>query len=302
MAAQARIEPADREFFELVAQTAFCNPFSEQRAELDSKIIRRAVEPFSEAHLDELTRVISARVQKLEARGLADVRQYSVRDRDLMQTLFLFELFHQCFRELDQLITEQAKVGTESAPVKFGGEVLGRMRRRGLGAAESARVFSIFYQLRRAFHFIVRGLIGNSPCMRQFRRHLWQNVFTKEVRLYERYLWDRMEDFSTLLLGETGTGNGTAAAAIGRSGYIPFNEKQGRFRWRVIAATNRPLETLREGKLFRDDFFYRLCSDVIEVPPLRQRLQEDPKELRQLLEHVLTGMLGGPGPELVAQV
>src|ERR1043165_3108742 len=128
MAAQARIEPADREFFELVAQTAFCNPFSEQRAELDSKIIRRAVEPFSEAHLDELTRVISARVQKLEARGLADVRQYSVRDRDLMQTLFLFELFHQCFRELDQLITEQAKVGTESAPVKFGGEVLGRMR------------------------------------------------------------------------------------------------------------------------------------------------------------------------------
>jgi DNA-binding NtrC family response regulator len=391
MAAQARIEPADREFFELVAQTAFCNPFSEQRAELDSKIIRRAVEPFSEAHLDELTRVISARVQKLEARGLADVRQYSVRDRDLMQTLFLFELFHQCFRELDQLITEQAKVGTESAPVKFGGEVLGRMRRRGLGAAESARFFSIFYQLRRAFHFIVRGLIGNSPCMRQFRRHLWQNVFTKEVRLYERYLWDRMEDFSTLLLGETGTGKGTAAAAIGRSGYIPFNEKQGRFaesfmhgfvalnlsqfpetlieselfghrkgaftgaveahegvlarcsphgaifldeigdvsapvqikllqvlqercfcpvgshepvrfRGRVIAATNRPLETLREGKLFRDDFFYRLCSDVIEVPPLRQRLQEDPKELRQLLEHVLTGMLGGPGPELVAQV
>src|ERR1041385_1123837 len=394
MAAQARIEPADREFFELVAQTAFCNPFSEQRAELDSKIIRRAVEPFSEAHLDELTRVISARVQKLEARGLADVRQYSVRDRDLMQTLFLFELFHQCFRELDQLITEQAKVGTESAPVKFGGEVLGRMRRRGLGAAESARFFSIFYQLRRAFHFIVRGLIGNSPCMRQFRRHLWQNVFTKEVRLYERYLWDRMEDFSTLLLGETGTGKGTAAAAIGRSGYIPFNEKQGRFaesfmhgfvalnlcqfpetlieselfghrkgaftgaveahegvlarcsshgaifldeigdvsapvqikllqvlqertfcpvgshrslrfHGRVIAATNRPLEILRSRNLFREDFFFRLCSDVIKVPSLRQRLQEDPNELQDLLRHTIASIVGEPAAgleEKIAQI
>jgi transcriptional regulator with PAS, ATPase and Fis domain len=191
--------------------------------------------------------------------------------------------------------------------------------------------------------------------MADLRLHLWQNVFTGEVRLYERYLWNRMEDFSTLLLGETGTGKGTAAAAIGRSSFIPFDEKQGRFaesfmrgfismnlsqfpetlieselfghrkgaftgaveahqgvlarcseygaifldeigdvpvpvqikllqvlqerqfcpvgsheparfRGRVIAATNRPLDKLREQGLFRDDFFYRLCSDIIHVP------------------------------------
>src|SRR2546422_7481697 len=106
MAPQACIAPADREFFELVAQTAFCNPFSEQRAELDSKIVGRPVEPFSEAHLDELTQAISTRVRKLEAQGLADVRRYSSRDRDLMQTVFLFELFHQCCRDLDQLILD----------------------------------------------------------------------------------------------------------------------------------------------------------------------------------------------------
>jgi transcriptional regulator with AAA-type ATPase domain len=31
---------------------------------------------------------------------------------------------------------------------------------------------------------------------------------------------------------------------------------------------------------------------MLEVPPLRLRLQQDPKELRQLIEHTLTRMLG----------
>jgi DNA-binding NtrC family response regulator len=349
------------------------------------------VEPFSEAHVDEMTGIISARLQKLEAQGGSDLRKFSTADRDLMQPVFLFELFHQFHRDFDQLILDQVKLGDQPALVKFAGEVLARMRRRGIGSPESVRFFSVFYQLRRAFHFIVRGLVGKSPCMREFRRHLWQNVFTQEVRLYERYLWNRMEDFSTLLLGETGTGKGAAAAAIGRSGYIPFDEKQARFaesfsrsfialnlsqfpetlieselfghrkgaftgavephqgvlarcsphgaifldeigdvsvpvqikllqvlqertfcpvgshesvrfRGRVIAATNRPLASLRGQKLFRDDFFYRLCSDVIEVPPLRQRLQEAPRELRQLLEHVLSRTVGGPASELVVQI
>jgi DNA-binding NtrC family response regulator len=391
MPAIATISPAEREFFQTVAQTAFCNPFSEQRANIDAAIVGHAADPLSESHLDEFTSVVSARVQKLEAAGLADVRRYGSRDRALMQTVFLVELFHAFCHDLDNLILAQAKAGMESQPVSFAGELLARMRRRGIAPAESVRYFSIFYQLRRAFHFIVRGLIGASPSMQEFRRRLWQNIFTREISLYEQHLWNRMEDFSTLLLGETGTGKGAAAAAIGRSGYIPFDEKAGRFaesftrsfvslnlsqfpetlieselfghrkgaftgaveahqgvlarcsphgaifldeigdvsvpvqikllqvlqertfcpvgshepnrfHGRVIAATNRPLESLRGQKLFRDDFFYRLCSDVMLVPPLRQRLREDSAELRQLLEHVLQNIVGSPTPELVNEV
>jgi transcriptional regulator with GAF, ATPase, and Fis domain len=200
-----------------------------------------------------------------------------------------------------------------------------------------------------------------------------------------------MEDFSTFLLGDTGTGKGTAAAAIGRSGWIPYDERSGtfaesfvgsflsinlsqfpealieselfghkkgaftgaveahegafarcsphgsifldeigevaapvqikllrvlqertfspvgshettRFSGRVIAATNRPLDELRARGAFRDDFYYRLCSDVIEMPSLRQRLREDGRELDVLLGFILRRILGDDSAEMRALV
>src|SRR5205814_10459134 len=55
-----------------------------------------------------------------------------------------------------------------------------------------------------------------------------------------------------------------------------------RFSGRVIAATNRPIADLRHGGRFREDFYYRLCSDVIHVPTLRERIQESSGELAEL--------------------
>lgn len=70
--------------------------------------------------------------------------------------------------------------------------------------------------------------------------------------------------------------------------YSPVgSHEQLRFDGRVIAATNRSLAELRASAEFRDDFLYRLCSDVIEVPPLRQRLQEHPPELEQAVRRIL---------------
>jgi transcriptional regulator with AAA-type ATPase domain len=54
--------------------------------------------------------------------------------------------------------------------------------------------------------------------------------------------------------------------------------------------------------LFRDDFFYRLCSDVITVPPLRQRLAEDIVELDDLLRFSTRRIVGEDSPQLVGFV
>ena len=62
--------------------------------------------------------------------------------------------------------------------------------------------------------------------------------------------------------------------------------KEVPFHARVIAATNRRLESeVREGR-FREDLFYRLNVITIEVPPLRERSSDIPV----LAEHFLNRM------------
>lgn len=390
MPVRARLESADRGFFRKVSEAAFANPFGKDRTELDLKIVGRP-QGDQNGLLNEVLEKVAARVRTLESEGLADIRIYEGNDRELVQTIFLFDLYHRYLDEFDGLIREQTKSGDSPCRVSFANNVLSMLDRRGFSNERALKLFAIFYQIRRAYYFIDRGLIGQSPSMMTLRMHLWNSVFTHNMRWYDDFLCDRMEDFSTLLLGETGVGKGAAAAAIGRSGFIPldiqkgcfsgsftrnfisinlsqyqeslieselFGHKKGaftgavdnhegifsrcspngsifldeigdvsipvqikllqvlqertfspvgshtqlRFHGRVIAATNKSIDKLRQEKKFRDDFFYRLCSDIISVPTLRQRIQEDQGELDNLLSYLIGRMTGAPEGEVVAMV
>lgn len=52
---------------------------------------------------------------------------------------------------------------------------------------------------------------------------------------------------------------------------------------RIVAATNRDLEQLMEGDVFRRDLYYRLCSHTVKIPPLRERKEDIPL----LVDHFL---------------
>ncbi|RAL20863.1 Fis family transcriptional regulator [Lujinxingia litoralis] len=75
--------------------------------------------------------------------------------------------------------------------------------------------------------------------------------------------------------------------------FVPVGDHQERrFEGRVVAATNQDIGELRRSGRFRDDFYYRLCTDVIEVPSLATRLEEAPGELEVLVAHMVEGVLG----------
>ncbi|MBN1673532.1 MAG: sigma-54-dependent Fis family transcriptional regulator [Kiritimatiellae bacterium] len=386
-----RLKAAERDFLALVARATFANPFSDERVELDLAITGLPRQTPTAQRVDRLSAKVTAFLIELEKKGPLRTDMFCAEDRALLENGFLFEVFHQYIDAFDALILEQVQARETSCAVPFAKDLLARLVKRGFPRREAVRYFAIFYQLRRAYYFVDRALIGRSRSMKQLRRNLWNDVFTHDLGLYERYLWNRMEDFSTLLLGETGTGKGAAATAIGRSEFIPFDEKRQcfaesfmhsfiainlsqypeslieselfghrkgaftgaveahegvlarcsphgaifldeigdvsipiqlkllqvleqrvfspvgsherhQFRGRIIAATNRPLDALRRDKLFRDDFFYRLCSDMIVVPPLRQRLQEEPGELDELLAHTVRRLIGEEAPDVVGMV
>jgi len=75
-----------------------------------------------------------------------------------------------------------------------------------------------------------------------------------------------------------------------------------RFEGKIIAATNRDLtRRMREGQ-FREDLYYRLCSDLITTPSLRQRLDADPSELVGLIEHIATRLVGDDAEPVAREV
>lgn len=77
-----------------------------------------------------------------------------------------------------------------------------------------------------------------------------------------------------------------------REFYRVGDTKPRTFAGRVIAATNRNLGELIAAGQFREDLYFRLCSDVIHTPSLREQLDDSPDELPTLVQHIAQRCLG----------
>lgn len=75
-----------------------------------------------------------------------------------------------------------------------------------------------------------------------------------------------------------------------------------RFLGKLVSATNRDLELeIAEGR-FRQDFYYRLCADVIHTPSLREQLADCPDDLENLALVIARRVIGrDEAPHLAAQ-
>lgn len=400
--------PAERKFAEAISRLAFCNPFLPERILWEREALGDEFdERYAHWNLDP-EQQLSPNIERLTDRAetiLAAVRERVSPTRPLegaefqpYEDLLLFALFHR-FR--DRLSSVAA--GSSAADVN---RRIGRVYRELVRDAEAQltmdgslrtisvpwpHVFAVFFQLRRAFDNISRFILGVSPPAVALRAAVWQSIFTHDMRRYGRVLFDRMADYTTLVMGPSGTGKELVARAVGLSRYVPFDAEREtfqadfaesffpislsamsptlieselfghqrgaftgavsdragwlevcplhgtvfldeigeldpaiqvkllrvlqartfsrlgetdtrRFEGKIVAATNRDLDEEMQACRFRQDLYYRLCSDIIHVPSLRERIAADPGELHQLTVHLSQRLVGDEGPSLAAEV
>jgi transcriptional regulator with PAS, ATPase and Fis domain len=99
----------------------------------------------------------------------------------------------------------------------------------------------------------------------------------------------------TLFLDEVGDLNKASQVKLLRllqdQRYYPLGSDLQRLSdARVIAATNQPLHKRMANGKFRQDLYFRLSSHPIEIPPLRQRLDDIPLLVQHFIEVAAASM------------
>jgi transcriptional regulator with AAA-type ATPase domain len=74
------------------------------------------------------------------------------------------------------------------------------------------------------------------------------------------------------------------------------------FRGKLITATNRDLTALMQKGQFREDLYYRLCSDQVTTPRLADQMADSPGVLRELVQYMARRVAGAEGEELGEEV
>ena len=257
---KSKLRGEERDLLGQLAETVFANPFGGSDERLRRLAGTGAVDPTPRLaraeRYEELLPALEAVLRGLSARGIERIDAVAGEgDAHLLRCAYLFRSYEAHFRDFDALIEAQLQAPSHPVAAPFAPKVLAELARYGFDQAEADRLFSLYYQLRRGYYFIEKALVGGSESMWALRQALWNSVFTTDVRTYALVLWDRMEDFSTLLLGGTGTGKGSAAAAIGHSGLIAFERGKNRFAVSfadTLISTNLSQfpESLIESELF----------------------------------------------------
>jgi transcriptional regulator with AAA-type ATPase domain len=268
-AVMAFLDGPGRVLAQAISTLAYCNPFLPERIEgeraaLGAEFVAGGTlwdvkgEPEPTPNLHALERRAGALADRLAASLRAGARP-SADDLQLYEDVVIYTLFSRYEDDFYRLIDERRAA---TAPVgvygKFRHDVeryLQIPRATLVADRDVAHFFAAFFQIRRAFHYIFRNIIGNSMPIVRLRAAVWQSIFTHDMRRYRRGLYRRMGDVATLIAGPSGTGKELVARAIGLARYIPFDAERQAFAedfagsfWALNPSALSP--TLIESELF----------------------------------------------------
>lgn len=241
----------ERRFAQAVSRIAYDNPFAPERIESERIALGDAFtdsgaawSPDS-AHLTaqqfhrERPNVILLRDMSwqlaLSLRARLEKRRGELNDAELLlyEDLCLYALFARYELSLYELAIDESgqarKVGFFPAFKRDFERLLVEPRLSLPSGLNAATALAFFFQIRRAFHYIFRYLLGVSRPIAELRAETWHSVFTHDLRRYRSSVYRHMADIPTLIVGPSGTGKDLVAQAIGYSRYLAFDEGALRF-------------------------------------------------------------------------
>ena len=260
----------DRAFVRAISKLAYCNPFLPERIESERGALgadyvaadaiwhARADSAYESPNMVKLTQRAETVAERFYER-LRRGERVASDELAFYKDLVLYLLYHRYEADFYRLILDPSssirKIGFYDRFLRDFERYL-RLPNVVLPTShDPPQLFAAFFQVRRAFHFIFRNIIGGSMPAARLRAAVWQSVFTRDMRRYHRSLYDRMHDVTTLISGPSGTGKELVAQAIGLARYIPFDPDRRAFTGE-FAASFYPLNlsalspTLIESELF----------------------------------------------------
>ena len=231
--------PDTREILKTIRRITEANPFSPERLRWHEHILRRPLdtEPLHLSNWQARQKINEATLRLLED-CLAELREdihrhadhISPGDQELYRIAVWFQTYHQALDGMDRYMERCEREPDQNPPVgdnlylEFKANLQTGLRLvpgdaphdslLEMNEAETAELFAFSFQLWRGFSGIIRRLIGRSAPAARLREEVWEAIFTRRLLWSFNYLKARMANFSTLILGASGTGKDLVAEAI----------------------------------------------------------------------------------------